>query len=154
MPDRTQEVIQDRMIGYLGRVDLISPSRRSENMRRIKSKGMRPELAVRRIVHRMGYRYRLHCPELPGKPDIVLPRLGKIVEVRGCFWHQHRGCVDSHIPKSRREYWVPKLTKNKKRDAVNLRKLRWLGWKVLIVWECAVKEPIQLERKLQSFLGR
>lgn len=123
-------------------------------MRRIKSKGMKPELTVRRIVHGMGYRYRLHSHRLPGKPDLVLPKLGKIVEVRGCFWHQHRGCVDSHIPKSRIGYWVPKLKRNKERDALNLRKLRRLGWDVLIVWECATRNPGRLAEELRNFLIR
>lgn len=115
---------------------------------------MRPELVVRRIVHGMGYRYRLHCPELPGKPDLVFPRLGKIIDVRGCFWHQHRSCVDSHIPKSRTEYWKPKLNRNKKRDTQNLAKLRKLGWEVLIIWECAAEDSDELSKRLQVFLSR
>jgi DNA mismatch endonuclease, patch repair protein len=121
-------------------------------MRRIKSKGMKPELTVRRAVHRMGYRYSLHHPELPGKPDLVLKRLRKIIEVRGCFWHQHRGCVDSHIPKSKTDYWAPKLSRNKRRDATNLRKLRRLGWDVLVIWECFAKDPARLAKRLQAFL--
>jgi DNA mismatch endonuclease, patch repair protein len=122
-------------------------------MRRIKSKGMKPELGVRRLVHRMGYRYRLHCPELPGKPDLVFPRLRKIIDVRGCFWHQHRGCIDSHIPKSRTEYWTPKLSRNTQRDRQNTRELRRLGWTVLVIWECSLKDQNELVRKLQDFLG-
>src|SRR5690348_4932801 len=98
-------------------VDTINRERRSENMRRIRSKGMRPEIVVRSLVHSMGYRYRLHVPELPGKPDLVFPRLKKIIEVRGCFWHQHgSSCIDSHIPKTRRGYWKPKLQTNRNRD--------------------------------------
>jgi DNA mismatch endonuclease, patch repair protein len=123
-------------------------------MRRIKSKDMKPEVAVRSIVHRMGYRYRLHCPELPGKPDLVFPRLKKIIEVRGCFWHQHRGCIDSHTPKSRMDYWIPKLKRNRLRDELNLRKLRKLGWDVLVVWECAVTDPAELATRLSGFLSR
>jgi DNA mismatch endonuclease, patch repair protein len=133
-------------------VDNISTKRRSENMRRIRSKGMMPEMVVRRLVHAKGYRFRLHSPKLPGKPDIVLPRLGKIIEVRGCFWHQHEGCIVSHIPKSRREYWLPKLRRNRQRDTENLKKLRALGWHVLIVWECQVKNPIRLSARLERFL--
>lgn len=134
-------------------VDSISSARRSENMRRIKSKGMKPEIAVRQAVHRMGYRFRLHVAGLPGRPDLVFPRLGKIIEVRGCFWHQHSGCIDSHIPKSRVEYWLPKLSGNQKRDKENLRKLRSLGWRVLLVWECEVSKSKTLNGRLQRFLA-
>src|SRR5688572_22583993 len=120
-------------------VDKISPQRRSENMRRIRSKGMRPELIIRRMVHAMGYRFRLHVAELPGKPDLVFPRLRKVIDVRGCFWHQHgHRCIDSHIPKSRVTYWKPKLEANRLRDNQNIKKLRALGWNVLVVWECEV----------------
>jgi DNA mismatch endonuclease (patch repair protein) len=153
LPDCTSEVLPDRWIAYLGFVDPLSPSRRSENMRRIRSKDMRPELIVRRLVHGMGYRYRLHSAGLPGKPDLAFPKLKKIIEVRGCFWHQHRGCIDSHIPKSRTEYWAPKLERNKQRDTSNLRKLRRLGWDVLVIWECAANEPSHLAEELRSFLS-
>lgn len=154
LPDRASKVVPSRWIAYLRCVDSISPSRRSANMRCIRSKDMRPELAVRRLVHGMGYRYRLHSPHLPGKPDIVLPRLRKIVEVRGCFWHQHRGCLDSHIPKSRMDYWAAKLSRNKERDKINLRRLRRLGWDVLVVWECEAGQLRRLAERLRSFLGR
>jgi len=113
---------------------------------------MAPELFVRRLVHSMGYRYRLHSPKLPGKPDLVFPARKKIIEVRGCFWHQHRGCVDSHIPKSRIEYWVPKLQRNKQRDSENLRKLRKLGWDVLLIWECNVRKQDGLSAQVRNFL--
>jgi DNA mismatch endonuclease (patch repair protein) len=133
--------------------DTIDPERRSENMRRIKSKGMRPELAVRRIVHSMGYRYRLHLPNLPGKPDLVFSRLKKIIEVRGCFWHQHGKCVDSHIPKTRVEYWRAKLQRNRQRDKQNTKELESLGWQVLVVWECEVADLIRLKKSLLRFLS-
>lgn len=123
-------------------------------MRRIRSKGMKPEMIVRRLAHGMGYRYTLHSPKLPGKPDLVFPKRKKIIEVRGCFWHQHRGCVDSHIPKSSTNYWVPKLKRNKERDSTNLRKLRTLGWKVLVVWECSVASPDKVTAEIREFLGR
>ena len=133
--------------------DTIDPERRSENMRRIKSKGMRPELVVRRLIHSMGYRFRLHVPGLPGKPDIVLSRHKKIIEVRGCFWHQHGKCIDSHIPKTRLEYWLPKLQRNQRRDKKNIRKLKALGWNVLVVWECEVNSNSEgLSRNLLKFL--
>src|ERR1700735_1706390 len=122
-------------------------------MRRIRSKGTTPEIFVRRLIHKMGFRFRLHSPKLPGKPDLVFPARKKIIEVRGCFWHQHRGCIDSHTPRTRTKYWAPKLERNKRRDASNLRRLRKLGWDVMIVWECATKEMGYLEGKLRSFLN-
>jgi DNA mismatch endonuclease (patch repair protein) len=121
-------------------------------MRRIMSKGMKPELVVRRLAHGMGFRYKLHSPELPGKPDLVFPRLKKIIEVRGCFWHQHDDCIDSHIPKSRRDYWRPKLRRNQQRDFENLRKLRRLGYRVLVLWECETTNENRLAKKIKRFL--
>jgi DNA mismatch endonuclease, patch repair protein len=133
--------------------DKLSPERRSANMRNIRSKDTSPEMAVRRLVHGMGFRYRLHVPILPGKPDMVFPRLGKIIEVRGCFWHQHRGCIDSRIPKTRIEYWKPKLTGNVKRDKQNEMRLKKLGWQVLTLWECELSETAALARRVRSFLS-
>ena len=131
--------------------DKLSPERRSANMRNIRSKHTSPEMSVRRLVHGMGFRYRLHVPTLPGKPDLVFPGLRKIIEVRGCFWHQHKGCIDSRLPKSRVEYWTPKLAGNQERDKENLKRLRQTGWRVLTLWECEVEEPATL-RKLRTFL--
>lgn len=105
-------------------------------------------------MHGMGYRYRLHVRELPGKPDLVFPRLKRIIDVRGCFWHQHNGCIDSHIPKTRLRYWKPKLQRNKRRDEENERKLRKLGWRVCVVWECQVKATGKLSRRLARFLEK
>jgi len=122
-------------------------------MSRIRSRDTSPELVVRRLVHAMGYRYRLHVASLPGKPDIVLTRLGKIIDVRGCFWHQHAGCIDSHIPKSRQEYWAPKLSRNEDRDRRNKQELRRLGWKVCIIWECETHAIVKLRKRLARFLG-
>jgi len=99
----------------------------------------------------MGFRYRLHVATVPGKPDIVFRRLHKIIEVRGCFWHQHKGCIDSRIPKTRIEYWKPKLTGNVKRDKRNEMELKKLGWKVLTLWECEVESAATL-RRIRSFL--
>jgi DNA mismatch endonuclease, patch repair protein len=121
-------------------------------MRRIRAKNTSPEMIVRRLVHGLGFRYRLHAAGLPGKPDLVFPRFGKIIEVRGCFWHQHKGCIDSHIPASRVEYWRPKLIGNKRRDKVNERKLMALGWEVLTVWECDLKNLKTVERRILRFL--
>ena len=135
-------------------MDKLPPARRSENMRRIRSRDTSPELIVRRLVHSLGFRYRLHSPQLPGKPDLVLTRLRKIIEVRGCFWHQHPGCIDSHIPKSRLDYWRPKLLRNQQRDVSNLAALRKLGWRVLVVWECETGHLAKLTRRITVFLDR
>lgn len=135
-------------------VDTLSRKRRSDNMRRIRSKHTKPEIEVRRLVDSFGYRFRLHQAKLPGKPDLVFPRLRKIIEVKGCFWHQHAGCIDSHFPKSRRKYWYPKLKKNIQRDKKNVRELRRLGWRVLMVWECQVtaSNSVRLRDRLKRFL--
>src|ERR1700761_64295 len=122
-------------------------------MRNIRAKDTSPELIVRRLVHAMGYRYRLHVPQLPGKPDLVFSRLKKIIEVRGCFWHQHKGCIDSHIPKSRPHYWVPKLRKNTQRDRKNSRTLRARGWDVLVLWECELNDREKLRQRVRAFLA-
>src|SRR5262245_6241455 len=113
-------------------MDKITPARRSKNMARIQSRNMRPELAVRKMVHKMSYRYRLHGGELPGKPDLVFASLRKAVLVHGCFWHQHPDpdCIDARMPKSNLAYWGPKLQRNVERDAENRTRLEELGWKV------------------------
>lgn len=131
----------------------MTPERRSENMRRIRSTGTAPEMVVRRLAHGMGFRFRLHIAKLPGKPDLVFARLKKIIEVRGCFWHQHRGCIDSHIPKSRSDYWGPKLERNCQRDRQNMRALRSLGYRVLVVWECETRKEARLKARLNRFLS-
>lgn len=101
----------------------------------------------------MGYRYRLHVADLPGKPDLVFPRLKRIIEVQGCFWHQHPGCIDSHIPKTRQEYWVPKLAGNQRRDLENRRRLEAMGWRVLMIWACETGDADTLSGVLVRFLG-
>ena len=137
-------------------MDTLSPKARSENMRRIRSKNMRPEMIVRKIVHRLGYRYRLHDSKLPSRPDIVLVRHRKVILVHGCFWHQHakKSCLDARIPGSNRTYWVPKLIGNKIRDARNRRKLVAMGWRVLTIWECEIRDLAKLERRLKTFLSQ
>ncbi|MGH9453137.1 MAG: very short patch repair endonuclease [Terriglobia bacterium] len=134
-------------------LDTISTKRRSENMRRIRSKNTKPELAVRRLIHGLGYRYRLHRRDLPGHPDMVFPSRRKVILVHGCFWHQHGRCIDSHIPRSRRSYWVPKLQRNRERDEKNLALLRSLDWKSLVIWECQVSVSPNFLRRLTKFLG-
>jgi len=122
-------------------MDKIPPQKRAKNMRAIRSKGMKPEMTVRSITHRMGFRYRLHRSDLPGKPDLVFPDRRKAIFVHGCFWHQHtaKTCKITRIPKSNLEYWIPKLERNNARDKKNRSALRKLGWDVLIVWECQLK---------------
>lgn len=122
-------------------------------MRSIRSRDTAPEMIVRRLVHRLGYRYRLHVAALPGKPDLVFPRLRRIIDVRGCFWHQHAGCVDSHIPKTKREYWAPKLQRNQERDKETGRQLRRLGWRVCVIWECETVDATKLSKRLARLLG-
>jgi DNA mismatch endonuclease (patch repair protein) len=124
---------------------------RSENMRRIRSKGMLPELAVRSMVHRMGYRFRLHRKDLPGKPDLVFVSRRKVIFVHGCFWHSH-GCRIAHTPKSNADYWGPKLKRNQARDKTNLAAIAAQGWKPLVIWECEVKFREKLAKKLAAFL--
>ncbi len=115
----------------------IDPAR-SAQMALVKGKDTKPEMVVRRLVHALGYRFRLHRKDMPGKPDIVLPRLRKAIEVRGCFWHQHPepSCWRARVPKTRQDFWLPKLAGNAARDAVNEDALRGLGWDLLVVWEC------------------
>lgn len=134
--------------------DKLSPKRRSVNMSHIRSKDTHPELAVRSIVHRLGYRFRVHRDDLPGKPDIVFPSRQKVIFVHGCFWHQHPGCREGRMPASRSEYWEPKLKRNQARDAENQARLEERGWRVLTVWECSLLEPESLTKALRRFLGR
>lgn len=130
------------------------PEARRKVMRAIKSKNTKPEMAVRRLVHGMGYRYRLHRKDLPGKPDLTFGPRNKAIFVHGCFWHQHPGCRDARMPATRLDYWEPKLTANVVRDARNLRLLRRLGWSVAVVWECQVESDVSaVGRRLQRFLG-
>jgi DNA mismatch endonuclease, patch repair protein len=111
-------------------------------MRAIRSEGMKPEMLVRSLAHRLGYRFRLHRKDLPGKPDLTFPRLRAVIFVHGCFWHQHRKrtCADGRKPKSNTSYWVPKLKKNRIRDVKNMASLKLLGWKVLVIWECELHD--------------
>jgi DNA mismatch endonuclease (patch repair protein) len=125
---------------------------RNENMRRIRSKGMLPELAVRSMVHRMGFRFRLHRKDLPGKPDLVFASRRKVIFVHGCFWHAH-DCKVAHTPKSNAAYWGPKLERNRARDTRNIDALRAAGWKPLVIWECEIRSGRTLQKRIRSFLG-
>jgi DNA mismatch endonuclease, patch repair protein len=122
-------------------------------MRRILSRDTKPEIFVRKFLHAQGFRYRLHVASLPGKPDLVFPRLRRVIFVHGCFWHLHQGCREGRIPDSRREYWAPKLQRNVDRDRQHLATLRKLGWKHLVVWECEMRNAVRMERRLLRFLG-
>lgn len=132
--------------------DTHTPVQRSANMARIRGSDTEPELRVRRLIHRFGYRYRCHGRDLPGKPDIVFSKRRKAIFVHGCFWHQHEGCPSAVRPKSNQDYWVPKLSRNVARDADALLKLTDQGWEVLTVWECETTLP-ELEHRLRRFLG-
>lgn len=136
--------------------DKISPECRSANMRAIRSKDMKPEMAVRRMAHRLGYRFRLHCKDLPGKPDMVFPKRRSIIFVHGCFWHQHcdPSCKDAQKPKSNVNYWQPKLLRNQARDAKHEAALQTQGWRVLVIWECQTKDERVLEEKIISFFSQ
>jgi DNA mismatch endonuclease (patch repair protein) len=124
----------------------------TERMRRIRKTNSKPELVVRRLIHAMGFRYRLHGNDLPGTPDIVLARHRKAILVHGCFWHRH-DCPDgTKLPKSKLEYWGPKLERNRRRDEANIAQLRAMGWSVLVVWECEIRDREQLVQRLMRFL--
>lgn len=137
-------------------MDTLSPSERSERMGRIRGKDTKPEMAVRRLLHSLGYRYRLHRRELPGAPDLVFPSRRKLIFVHGCFWHRHPdpACKLARLPKSKLGFWKPKLLSNQLRDQKNLRALGDLGWEVLVVWECELSNKEQLENKMVRFLER
>ncbi|MBR1161004.1 very short patch repair endonuclease [Bradyrhizobium elkanii] len=120
-------------------IDVVDRITRSRMMSGIRGKNTQPELALRRALHREGFRYRLHAPDLPGSPDIVLPKHKSVVEVRGCFWHRHERCIYCTTPSSNKEFWRRKFNETVKRDERNRLALRRLGWRIAIVWECSVK---------------
>lgn len=120
-------------------------------MAAVRSKSTRPEILVRKLVFSMGYRYRLHRKDLPGKPDLVFPSRKKVIFIHGCFWHQH-GCKGSHLPKTNTDYWVPKLQRNKERDADQMNKLKESGWECLVIWECELKNKDELQKRIKLFL--
>lgn len=133
--------------------DVFTPAQRSRVMAQVKGRDTSPEIAVRSLLHRLGYRFRLHRKELPGTPDVVLPRYRTVVFVHGCFWHQHPGCEAAARPASNTEYWNRKLDANRARDSRNQAELERLGWRVVIVWECETKDSSALEKRLLALLG-
>lgn len=132
-------------------MDSVTRERRSEIMSRVRSKDTGPEWVVRRLIHRMGYRYRLHRRDLPGTPDLVFAGRRKVVFVNGCFWHGHE-CALGRMPKSRRGFWIPKIDGNRRRDARKNVALRGMGWRVLTVWECQLTALERLKNKIRRFL--
>lgn len=127
--------------------------KRSANMAKIGPRNTVPELAVRRALHRMGFRFRLHRSELPGRPDVVLPRHRTIFLIHGCFWHRHVGCRFAYLPKTRVEFWTRKFQRNVHRDGIVERELERLGWKVAVIWECETRDPQKLDQRLRGVLG-
>jgi len=134
-------------------VDPLSKRDRSAFMARIGSKDTRPELVVRKLLHAMGYRYRLHHKGLPGRPDVAFTKRRKAIFVHGCFWHAHRGCAFAHAPKTHTEYWQAKLEGNCVRDKRNEQRLTALGWEVLTIWECELTSGDRLAPQLATFIG-
>ncbi len=134
-------------------MDRLSKQDRSDLMSRVRSKDTQPEIVVRRLLHGMGYRFRLHRADLPGKPDIVLSRWRAVVFIHGCFWHQHAGCPRTYRPATRVGFWDRKLAANVARDSANVAALDSLGWRVLTVWECETRDLRGLQRKLAAFLA-
>ena len=126
---------------------------RSALMSRVRGKNTKPELIVRREVHALGYRFRLHRSDLPGTPDLVFPRLQKIVFIHGCFWHRHEACSRTTTPTTRASYWQEKFEQNVQRDRRNVTMLEALGWKVLVIWECETFDRFRLAESLSSFLA-
>lgn len=135
--------------------DTLSQAQRSERMSRIRGKDTGPEMKVRRLVHRLGYRYRLHRTDLPGKPDLVFAKRRALIFVHGCFWHGHTdaACRLARMPKSRVEFWGPKIAANRDRDQRNREELATSRWRVLELWECQLGDTDQLEKTVRSFLG-
>lgn len=131
-------------------MDRLTPEARSRLMSRIRARDTSPELRVRSLLHSMGCRFRLHARDLPGTPDIVMPARGAVVFVNGCFWHGHH-CKVGRMPKSRIDYWGPKIEANQRRDRRKTRLLRTLGWRVITVWECELKDTPRLQRRLARY---
>ncbi|MEX1097747.1 MAG: DNA mismatch endonuclease Vsr [Planctomycetales bacterium] len=132
---------------------LVTTPQRSALMGRVRARDTQPELRVRRLLHGLGFRYRLHAADLPGRPDLVLPRYETVIFVHGCYWHRHRGCKRTTTPKANREFWQAKFAANKNRDRRNVQRLVRAGWNAIVVWECETRDPEMLADRLQSLLG-
>ena len=128
---------------------------RSRNMSAIKSKNTKPEIKVRKVLHSMGYRFRLHSKNLPGSPDIVLPKYKTVIFVHGCFWHRHQNCKYASTPKTRQEFWNKKFNENINRDKINQENLSSKGWKIIIIWECEIRnKKINLEQIIKNVIQK
>lgn len=134
-------------------MDTLSKQRRSWNMSRIRGKNTKPELTVRSLMHRMGYRFRLHSKDLPGEPDIVMKKYNTVIFVNGCFWHRHMNCKYAYTPKTRKNFWRNKFLKNIRRDKFVRNSLQALGWNVLTIWECQTKDHESLSTILNNFFN-
>lgn len=134
-------------------MDNLSSEDRGKLMSKVRSKDTKPELLVRRAVTAMGYRYRLHCRDLPGSPDLVFLGRRKVIFVHGCFWHRHPGCKLTTTPATRESFWREKFSRNVERDATNLHRLHAMGWKTLVVWECETRKSSVLEERIRDFLA-
>jgi DNA mismatch endonuclease (patch repair protein) len=135
-------------------MDTLSKERRSWNMSRIRSTNTSPEKTVRSLLHRLNYRFRIHGKNLPGRPDIVLPKYKTVIFVHGCFWHRHPNCKFAYTPKSRVDFWQKKFAENQLRDKRAKQQLRKLGWRVIVVWECETNQEQKLSRRLMRLLPR
>jgi len=132
--------------------DTLTPNERSKRMSLIRGKDSSPEMKLRRLVHGMGFRYRLHVKDLPGKPDLVFPSRRAVIFMHGCFWHRHPGCKLARMPKSKLDFWRPKLEGNRERDLRNQEMLKKLGWHVLVIWECEMENVEKVSNKVREFL--
>ncbi|EKE6108897.1 DNA mismatch endonuclease Vsr [Vibrio cholerae] len=133
-------------------VDTLTPEERSERMSRVRAQGTKPEMKLRRLIHGMGFRYRLHRRDLPGKPDLVFLGRRSIIFMHGCFWHRHEGCGLARLPKSKRAFWSAKLEANKERDQKNISTLEAAGWRVLVIWECQLRDEGEVREVVKEFL--
>lgn len=133
-------------------VDTLTPEARSERMSRVHAKDTKPEMKLRKLIHGMGFRYRLHRKELPGKPDLVFPGRKSIIFMHGCFWHRHEDCGLARLPKSKQAFWCAKLEANKARDQKNISTLKAAGWRILVIWECQLRDEDRVRQVVKEFL--
>jgi DNA mismatch endonuclease (patch repair protein) len=133
-------------------MDVFDKEKRSEIMSKVKRENTKPERTLRSLLHKQGYRFRIHRRDLPGKPDVVLPKYKSVIFVHGCFWHRHPGCVKASLPSTNTDFWEKKFEKTITRDKENIIKLRQMGWRVIVVWECELKNPERVVEKLDILL--
>lgn len=134
--------------------DNLNSEQRSHAMRQVRSGDTGPEMFVRKLIHRLGFRFRLDTKHLPGKPDLIFPKYRVAIFVHGCFWHRHYACVRATVPKTNESYWTGKFDRNVKRDRAVAASLKSIGWKVLTIWECEIRQPLRLKRRILRFFRR